>query len=66
MKRNRALVICIGNALAGDDGAGAAVYHYFQESNVLADEVRLVFLGLGGIDLLEEMDGEEVIAALKL
>lgn len=52
------IVICIGNALAADDGAGWAVYKKLSESRVPSG-VRLKFLGLGGIDLLDELEGEE-------
>lgn len=52
-----AIVICIGNALAGDDGAGQAVYEELCLHR-LSESTRLKFLGLGGIDLLEELSGE--------
>lgn len=58
-----ATVLCIGNALAGDDGAGAAVYQELRERQLPAG-VRLKFLGLGGIDLLEELTGENVLVVV--
>jgi hydrogenase maturation protease len=57
------LVICIGNALIADDGAGQAVYERLLETS-LPDNVRLRFLGLGGMDLLEEIDGEEILVVV--
>lgn len=57
---SRVLVICIGNALAADDGAGSAVYEELRRSR-LPDGVRLLFLGLGGVDILEHLDGEEAL-----
>ncbi|WP_136795251.1 MULTISPECIES: hydrogenase maturation protease [Desulfosediminicola] len=58
-----ATVLCIGNSIAGDDGAGAAVYEELRERQLPAD-VHLKFLGLGGIDLLEELAGEEVLVVV--
>ena len=52
-----AVVICIGNALAADDGAGSAVYEELRSSR-LPDGTRLLFLGLGGVDILEHLEGE--------
>ena len=57
------LIVCIGNELVADDGVGWVVYERLRGSN-LPEEVRLVFLGLGGIDLLEEIDGEEVLVVV--
>lgn len=54
----RSLVVCIGNDLVSDDGAGKAVYVSLERSR-LPVGTRLEYLGLGGIDLLEELDGEE-------
>jgi hydrogenase maturation protease len=58
-----ALIVCIGNELVADDGVGWEVYKRLWDSN-LPEDVRLVFLGLGGIDLLEEIDGEEVLVVV--
>ncbi len=58
-----ALVVCIGNELVADDGVGWVVYERLRESDLPGD-VRLVFLGLGGIDLLEEIDGEELLVVV--
>lgn len=64
----RTLIVCLGNALAADDGAGAAVFTVFERSR-LPEGTRLHFLGLGGINLLEELAGEErliVVDAVQL
>lgn len=66
--KSGALIICIGNALAADDGAGSAVYEELQRSR-LPQGVRLCFLGLGGIDILDQLEGEErlvVVDAVQL
>jgi hydrogenase maturation protease len=53
--KDRALVVCIGNDLVGDDGAGCAVYHALRKEN-LPDDVGLLQLGVGGISILEHLD----------
>lgn len=53
-----ALVVCIGNDLAADDGAGHAVYHNLGKRQLPAG-ARLVLLGLGGMNLLDELTGED-------
>jgi hydrogenase maturation protease len=58
-----ALIVCIGNDLVADDGVGKAVYDSLKE-NHLPEGTRLSFLGLGGIDLLEEVDGEELLVVV--
>lgn len=52
------LVVCIGNDLVADDGVGHAVYEVLKNTP-LDDDVRLVFLGLGGMSMLEEFDGQK-------
>lgn len=62
------LVVCIGNALAGDDGAGPAVYARLAGQS-LPRSVRLLSLGIGGIELLDHLQGEErliVVDAVQL
>lgn len=63
MNGGRALIVCIGNELVADDGAGRAVFERLR-AQPLPDTVRLVFLGLGGIDLLEELSGEELLVVV--
>lgn len=60
MNGGRVLIVCIGNELVADDGVGRAVYQRLMERPLPAG-VRLAFLGLGGIDLLEELAGEELL-----
>ena len=63
-----ALVVCIGNDLVADDGVGKAVYKELELSR-LPSGTRLSYLGLGGIDLLEELNGEDrlvVVDAVQL
>ena len=57
------LILCIGNELVADDGVGWVVYERLRDSG-LPEHVRLVFLGLGGIDLLEEINGEELLVVV--
>ncbi|KJS03804.1 MAG: hypothetical protein VR65_00330 [Desulfobulbaceae bacterium BRH_c16a] len=57
------MIVCIGNELVADDGVGCAVYERLREMT-LPDRVRLSFLGLGGIDLLEEFAGEELLVVV--
>ena len=54
------LIVCIGNDLAADDGAGPAVFHLLEKKN-LPEKTRLRLLGVGGMDLLEEFSGEELL-----
>jgi hydrogenase maturation protease len=58
-----ALVICIGNELAADDGAGAAVYRILQKATLPAG-TRLLLLGVGGMELLDELEGEECLVVV--
>jgi hydrogenase maturation protease len=57
---NRSLIVCIGNPLAADDGAGHAVYTALGRGR-LPDGAELRFTGLGGIDLLDELAGEDLL-----
>src|SRR5574340_471627 len=60
--RGRALVACVGNSLAGDDAAGAAVYDRLARRP--APGVRLAYMGLGGISLLEHLGGEPLLVVV--
>jgi hydrogenase maturation protease len=62
-----ALVVCIGNDLVADDGVGHAVYHVLASR--LPADTNLKLLGLGGMSLLEEFQGEKhliVVDAVQL
>ena len=56
----KALVVCIGNDLVGDDGAGQAVFKRLIGAD-FPPQVRLLHLGLGGINLVEKLEGEELL-----
>jgi hydrogenase maturation protease len=60
---NSAVIVCIGNELVADDGVGWVVYQNLQDRGV-PENVRLAFLGLGGIDLLEEVAGEDLLVVV--
>jgi hydrogenase maturation protease len=59
----RALVVCIGNALAADDAVGPRV-HAELLGRTLPEHVALKLLGLGGIALLDELGGEETLVVV--
>lgn len=64
----KALIVCIGNDLVADDGVGPAVYEKLS-SRRLPSTVRLRLLGLGGMAMLGEFAGEDlliVVDALQL
>jgi hydrogenase maturation protease len=64
----RTLVVCIGNDLIADDGVGHEIYRQLSK-RALPSGVRVCLLGLGGIDLIDRLDGEElliVVDALQL
>jgi hydrogenase maturation protease len=59
----KTLVVCIGNDLAADDGVGLAVYRILVQKE-LPIGTRLRFLGVGGIDLLDEIEGEDCLVVV--
>jgi len=62
-----ALIVCIGNDLVADDGVGHAVFRVLDSQ--LPANTRLKLLGLGGMSLLDEFQGEEhlvVVDAVQL
>ena len=64
-----ALVVCIGNDLVADDGIGYAIYDELVADTTLPENTRLKLLGLGGMDVIEEIEGEDlliVVDALQL
>jgi len=54
------LVVCVGNSLVGDDGVGPAVFEALS-SVTLPESVRSELLGVGGISLLEQLEGESLL-----
>ncbi len=59
----RALVVCVGNQLVADDGIGCAVYDRLVATG-LPDGVRAEMVGLGGLALLDWIDGEETLVVV--
>lgn len=59
----RGLIVCIGNDLVADDGIGHAVFTLLKE-RALPEGVRVSFLGVGGMDLIEELDGETTLVVV--
>ncbi len=57
---SRTLVICIGNELVADDGVGYELFRVLKQ-RALPHGVRVVLLGVGGIDLIDELEGEEML-----
>jgi hydrogenase maturation protease len=53
----RGLIVCIGNDLVADDGIGHEVFGQLTK-RALPEGVRVSLLGVGGMDLIEELDGE--------
>lgn len=59
----RTLIVCIGNDLVADDGIGPEIYRMLNR-RVLPETVRVCLLGVGGMDLLDELDGEELLVVV--
>ncbi len=57
------LVVCIGNDLVADDGVGQAVYDRLVDISV-SEGFRLEYLGLGGMDLIEQIRGEDLLVVV--
>ncbi len=56
---NKIIVACIGNSLAADDAVGCAVYEKLKKQPI--KESTLVNLQLGGVALLEHLNGQELL-----
>ena len=56
----RALIVCSGNDLVADDAIGHEIYRLLSKG-ALPEWVRLCLLGVGGMDLLDELDGEDLL-----
>ena len=54
-----ALVVCIGNELVADDAVGFEVHARLAQ--LLPPEVRLEYCSVGGISLLDMLDGTEEV-----
>lgn len=56
----RSLIVCIGNDLVADDAVGHALYHLLTAAE-LDNDVRLCLLGVGGLAVIDELDGEDLL-----
>lgn len=59
----RVKVLCIGNALVADDAVGPILFDKLSEKT-LPDGVQLRLLGVGGLDLLSEFEGEDLVVVV--
>ena len=57
------LITCIGNDLVADDGVGHAIYYALQKKS-LPEGTRLKLVGLGGMNLLDELKGEKLLVVV--
>ena len=57
------LVVCVGNRLVGDDGVGPAVFDALTDFP-LPENVSLTLLETRGIGLLDELDGQSLLAVV--
>lgn len=54
------LIVCIGNDLVADDAVGYVIHKELLDTS-LPEGTDLRFLGLGGMDLLEVVNGEDLL-----
>ncbi|OIP38509.1 MAG: hypothetical protein AUK47_11750 [Deltaproteobacteria bacterium CG2_30_63_29] len=54
------LVVCIGNALIADDGVGVAIFERLS-ALALPAHVEVKRVGVAGLALLDEMNGEDTL-----
>ncbi|THB76025.1 MAG: hydrogenase maturation protease [Desulfobulbaceae bacterium] len=59
----KALVVCIGNDLVADDAVGYQIYNRLLK-HALPEEVRVLLLGVGGMALIEELKGEQLLVVV--
>ena len=57
------LIICVGNDLVADDAVGHRIYSLLKECP-LPENVRLSLLGLGGMALIDELRGEDILVVV--
>jgi len=57
------LIVCIGNDLVADDAIGHALYHILTEKPPVTD-VRLCLLGVGGMAVVDQLQGEAVLVVV--
>jgi hydrogenase maturation protease len=53
----KTLVVGLGNPILGDDGVGWVVAEQLQKSGNLPSDVDVICLALGGISLMEALEG---------
>ena len=58
-----ALIVCIGNDLAADDGIGHVIYERLMNRE-LPSSTRNILLSLGGMTLIEELGGEDLLVVV--
>jgi hydrogenase maturation protease len=63
MPLSRVVVVCVGNALVGDDAAGCTVYDRLAARSA-PPWLRLELLGVGGLALLDLLRGEEALVTV--
>jgi len=56
--RTSALVVCIGNELIADDAIGYEIFNILK-GMALPDNARIEFSGVGGLALLDLLNGDE-------
>jgi hydrogenase maturation protease len=56
-------VLCIGNSLVADDAFGPKIFEHFT-SGELDDNITFRMLGVGGLDLLSEFEGEDLVVVV--
>ena len=58
----RSLIVCIGNDLVADDALGHWLYNLLAgEAQLRNQDVRLCLLAVGGMAVIDELDGEELL-----
>jgi hydrogenase maturation protease len=57
---SEALIVCIGNDLVADDAVGHEVYRSLS-ARLLPPRTRLLLLGVGGMQLIDELEGERLL-----
>lgn len=59
----RIKVLCIGNGLVADDAIGPYIFEQLRYEH-WASKIHLKMLGVGGLDLLSEFEGEDLVVVV--
>lgn len=59
----RIKVLCIGNSLVADDAFGPKIFEHFTNGEP-DDNITFRMLGVGGLDLLSEFEGEDLVVVV--